>query len=301
MIREIVRELWRRLQPLSAHAALPTSHLRLAQVIAVAWLCTGQAFVFPSPWLSPLEGVPELPWRLLLALASTAACVGLVSTRFTRTFAASLAGLIVLESVAVQTWLAHNRLFVAALLATVALSTKRVALLPRLQVALVFAMAALDKLLQPAWREGRFLTSFLEQLGQVGLMWAPGRGAGGANALAVWASTHVGDGSLASWAIIALELAIAASFAFRLRRGAWLVLAFHLGVFVLTGSPMGQFFFAGVASALLLLDEAVQPSALEVTAATAVLAGPWTHHLLPLLVLPWLAWSAAGRRARGTE
>lgn len=296
--REVLGALAMRLLPLAEHPDLPTTHLRLAQVLATAWLVTGQSFVWPAPWLSPLEGLPALPWRLGLALLSTGLCLALLATRFTRACAAGLAGLIALELVAAPTWVAHNRLFVLALLVMVALSTKRLQLLPRLQVGVVFALATVDKLLAPAWRDGRFASSFLEQLATFGLMWSPGGRVGAENPLASWLSAHVGSGVAAGWLVIALEAGIAAAFLANWRPGAWLNALFHCAVFGLTGSTMGQFFFAGSGSSLLLVPPARLPSASLVIGVTALLAGPWTHRALPLVVLlsAAVAWWRAGRR-----
>jgi hypothetical protein len=270
-----------RLLPLQVHDALPTSHLRLAQAIAVAWVVTGQSFSWPPPWLSPLEGAPEWPWRLGFAAASTAACVALVWSRFTRVSAGVLALLITAELFACRTWFAHNRLFVLALLAMVALSSARVTWLPRTQVALVFFAAALDKALAPGWVDGRFVTSFLTELSSFGHMWAPGGHVGGENLLAQWLSTRVGDGRMAGLGVIAFELAVAAGFVLKAQWGAWLNAAFHCGVFALTGGTMGQFFFAGLASSLLLVPEADQPRAAPLVVGVALLASPWMPHLLP--------------------
>ncbi len=251
----------------------PLAHRRVAQGIATAWLFTGQSLVWPGPL-----GVP-------LALLSTGLCVGLLFSRHTRALAAGLAALIALTLLGSPTWFAHNRLFVCAVLAMVSLSTPRVPWLPRVQVALVFFMAALDKALDPAWRDGRFVTSFVAELARFGLMWAPGGHVGGPNPLAGWLSTRLSDGSTAGLAVIALEFAIALSFLFDLRGGAALNALFHVGVFTLTGGTMGQFFFAGVATSLLLVKERSQPSAALVIALTVLLAGPWTHRYLPALLL----------------
>lgn len=299
MARDEVLALAGRLRPLDTHPELPTSHLRLAQILAVAWLVTGQSFLWPAPWLSPLEGVPELPWRLGLALASTAGCGGLLVSRFTRSFAAGLAGLIALELVASRTWVAHNRLFVFSLLALVALSAARLRWLPRVQVGVVFLAAALDKLLAPAWRDGRFVTSFLEQLSRFGLMWAPGGRVGGENPLAGWLAGHVGDGVVAGWLVIAVELLVAVAFFANVRHGAWLNALFHASVLALTGSTMGQFFFAGTAASLLLVPEARQPRALAVLGLAAFAASPWMHRALPLLALGGLAAWRLVERVRG--
>ncbi len=300
---EVLRATGRRLSPLGEHVDLPTSHVRLAQVLATAWLVTGQSFSWPAPWLSPLEGVPALPWRFGLALASTALCAGLVLSRATRACAGGLAALIALELFASRTWFAHNRLFVLALLLMVALASRRHAWLPRVQVGLVFLVAAGDKALAPAWRDGRFVTSFLEELSRFGLMWAPGGRVGGTNLLAGWLSARVGDGVAAGLAVIVVEGLLAAAFFANVRSGAWLNAAFHVGVFALTGGTMGQFFFAGLAASLLLVPQARQPGAGHVVAVTVLLAGPWTHHLLPLLVFAVvgaLALRTRGRHAVGS-
>lgn len=284
MMRAVLDELRRRFSPLDAHVDLPASHLRLAQVIAVAWVCTGQSFLWPAPWLSPLESVPALPWRLALALLSTGVCFGLVVSRFTRSFAIALAALIALECFANRTWVAHNRLYVMAMLVMLALSTKRLTWLPRVQVGFVFLLAAIDKARSPAWLDGRFTTSFLEQLSRFGLMFAPGgRDVGAENWLASWLSTHIGDGVLAGWLVIALELAIAAAFFFGARVGAWLNALFHLGVFSVTGSSMGMFFFAGFGSSVLVLGAV--PGAWTTVWLTALVAGPWTHRFAPLVLV----------------
>lgn len=262
--------------------ALPASHRRVAQVLVTAWLFTGQSLVWPFP---------------PLALLSTALCVGVLFSPFTRSCCLGLAALIGAQLAFSPTWFAHNRLFVAALLVMVSLSSRRFSALPRWQVALVYAVAAFDKLLEPAWRDGRFFESFIAQLARFGLMWAPGGQVGAPNALAIWLE---GAGSRPAWTaaglgVIALELVLALCFLGSLRLGAWLNVAFHLGVFTVTGSTMGQFFFAGVAASLLLLKEEELPRPWVLIGVTIALAGPWTHRWLPLaLVGLWLVWR--GRR-----
>lgn len=260
----------------------PTSHLRLVQVVATAWLFTGQSLVWPG--------------SLVLALLSTALCLGLLLTPFTRSCSLGLGALILTEVALHPTWFAHNRLFVAALLLMVGLSSKRFTSLPRWQVALVYGVAAIDKLLEPAWRDGRFFESFLAQLSRFGLMWAPGGKVGAPNPLATFLAQ---EGSRPSWmalglCVIALELLLALCFLVPWRFGAWLNLGFHSSVFALTGSTMGQFFFAGAASSLLLVDEKELPGPWLTVLVTAALAGPWTHRFLPVVF--FLAWTLWRRR-----
>ncbi len=276
---------------------LPITHQRAAQLIATAWLVTGQSFFFPPPHLSVFEGAPDLPWRLILAALSTLSSVAIIFSRFPRVASAALAGVIALELFATRTWFSHNRLFVLALLVTIALSTKTLSSLPRMQVGVVFLGSALDKLFAPAWRDGSFVTSFLDQLARFGLMWSPAGHVGeGGNLLAAGARLVVGDGTIAGWVVIGFELAVALAFFAGRRMGSWLNLAFHLGVFALTGSTMGLFFFAGVASSLFLLDEQDVPKELPSVALTALIASPLTHRFLPVLVLVGvLAWRCRAR------
>jgi hypothetical protein len=255
---------------------LARAPLRLAQIIATAWLFTGQSFVWPG--------------HLALAILSTALCVAILFSPFTRTCCFALAALIGVTLFAEPTWFAHNRLFVAALLFMVSVSTQRFAFLLRWQVALVFLVAALDKLAQPAWRDGRFFESFIAQLSSFGLMWSTNGTVGQPNALATFLE-HSGSRPLwmlVGLSVIGLELFLAACFLFGARIGAWLNAIFHLTVFVLTGSTMGQFFFAGAASSLLLMKDDEVPSAPLAIVITAALAGPWTHRYLPLVFL--LVW-----------
>jgi hypothetical protein len=258
--------------------ALPLTHRALIRVLAVAWLCTGQAFWWPGP-------VPL--WQPLFAMASFTLCVVLLVTPFARAAALALAAMVGLELLVTPTFFAHNRLFVAALLVTVGLSTSTFTWLPRAQVALVYGLAAVDKLLSEAWRDGRFVESFLAQLARFGLMWSPSGTVGEPNPLAQWLVAHGSPGlwQAAGWATIVLELGLAACFGFGWRWGVWLGLGFHVGVYALTGSPMGQFFFAGAAASLLLLRDDQVPPVGGLMLLTALFSGPWGHRAFPVAAL----------------
>lgn len=276
-----------------AHFDLPVSHLRLVQVVATAWLFTGQSVMWPAP--SHL-------WAGVLSVISSALCVAIVFSPFTRACCLCLASLIGLQVALNPTWFSHNRLFVTALLLMVSLSSRRVWVLPRLQVALVFLVAALDKLSAPAWRDGRFMESFVAELARFGLMWAPGGKTGTPNGLAELLS---GAGSREVWMVvgltaIAVELFLAGCFLLGARLGGVLNVAFHVIVYAVTGSTMGQFFFAGVACSLLLLREEEVPSGWVVVLSTVALAGPWTHRFLPLgvMLVLWLVRRPHGRLFR---
>ena len=132
-------------------------------------------------------------------------------------------------------------------------------------------------------------------------MWSPGGNVGAPNALATWLESV---GTRPRWVFaglgaIALELLVAICFLGGLRVGAWLNAAFHVSVFAVTGSTMGNFFFAGIASSLLLLDEKDLPSARVAVLVAVALGGPWTHRFLPLpFIVLALALALRARLAR---
>jgi hypothetical protein len=254
----------------------------VATVIATAWIFTGQSFVWPG--------------SIAFAVISTTLCLGILFSPFTRACCFGLAALIAATIFTHPTWFAHNRVFVAALLFMISVTADRFTFLIRWQVAFVFFVAALDKLGQPAWRDGRFFESFIAQLAHFGLMWSPAGTVGAPNTIATFLE-HAGNQQmwmLVGLGAIAVELFLAGCFFFNSRSGAALNAAFHLIVYAVTGSTMGQFFFAGLACSLLLVEEKDLPSAPVLIVGTAALAGPWTHRLLPLVLL--LVWRLARRR-----
>ncbi|HEY1086694.1 MAG TPA: hypothetical protein VGE37_03330, partial [Archangium sp.] len=108
---------------------------------------------------------------------------------------------------------------------------------------------------------------------------------GAPNALAQWVAANVTSAALLAGSVIALELGLAACFLFKWRVGVWLGLGFHVGVYALTGSPMGQFFFAGAAASLLLLRDDEVPPVGGLISITILVAGPWGHRFVPVAML----------------
>jgi hypothetical protein len=104
-----------------------------------------------------------------------------------------------------------------------------------------------------------------------------------------------------SWLVIATELALAVGYAVRARATAALGVAFHCALFVLTGSTFGAFFYAAVASGLLVVDLERQPAPFDRAwpyfGLAVVLTGPWVRpwFAFPLALLP-LALSVWRRR-----
>ncbi len=260
-------------------SVLPTSHVRMVQSLAVAWLMTGNAFYFPAPsGLGPA-------WSIVLAGMSVALSAVIVSGRWVRLACAGLAGVVAVEMLSVPSQFSNNRCFVVALLVMVALSSAQRAQLPRFQVALVWSCSALDKMLSADWRQGVFVESFVQQLARFGLMWSPGGSVGAENPAAIWASTLSHEAFVwAGMTVIAVELVLALAFACKWQVGAWLNLAFHLVVLTFTGSTMGMFFFAGVASALLVLPESalIQRAAPTLALTAALVVGAGLHRMVPL-------------------
>ena len=273
------------------HPELERGAVLCGKLLALCWLITGQV-VYLRPEPVPFGGL-QLPfmhgqgWLRAWVLVQLLAILTILCSRFLRTGCALLAATIALLAAIDQPLFSNNRAFCAVVLATLALGSSSA--LARWQVALMYACAAVDKLLAPHWRSGVFLQTFTAGLCRVGELWSPGWSQGAdlpltcllANSLDAYPPIAV----LASALVIGTELALALGYARGARYAALLGVLFHCTLFLLTGSTFGMFFYAGVAIALLLCDlqraRAPFDRAWPYYAGALVLAGPW--------VRPWFA------------
>lgn len=238
------------------HPVLPVNHVALARLLALAWLTTGHALFAPSvqlPWIPWLDLAGVRGWWPVLPVALGTACA-LVTllTPAVRSGALGLGLAILFALASARAAFAFNRLFVACLLVLIAGSGSRP--LPRLQVAVLYLGAALDKLHAPDWRSGQMLGSFVTELARFGRLWGPGGHVGAPNPIAGWlAPLPPAAFAAASMGVIALELLLALAFARGWRWALGPHLAFHLTLVFLTGGTFGLFFAASLACGVLLV------------------------------------------------
>jgi hypothetical protein len=263
-------------------ADLPPEVVLMLRVLAVAWLVTGHAFFVPLRMvpmfelLAPITRSPVLGYFIFVL--DVACTLHIVFGRSVRASSLALGVLIFATTLLSRGYFSNNRLFCACLFTIGALEGEdRPPILVRAQVILVYALAGLDKLLDSDWRSGIFFDSFSVRLAEFGRLWSPALDTGSVSWPAVFYADLARElpplflARASSWLTIALELSIAALLAAgRVRIGVVLAIAFHTGVVVLTGSPMGMFFYAGLASCLAF---ARFPSRLEIAMEPESLAG----------------------------
>lgn len=243
------------------HAELPRFAVLCAKLLALLWLVTGQSIYFRDTFVPFFGGLAfaTTNFRLLssfLVLAQLIAILMIVCSRYVRTGCALLAAIIVVLALLDQPLFSNNRAFCAALLTMLALGDARFA---RYQVALVYAAAALDKLLSADWRSGWFLQTFTANLCRIGALDSFDASERARLPATCWLADHLSaQNSLAQMSsvlVIAAELAIAVGYIRSWRATIALVAALHGVILILTGTTFGIFFYACIAASLLVLDQ----------------------------------------------
>jgi hypothetical protein len=181
--------------------------------------------------LDPLRGLvpPAVPRAVFLTAGAA-----LLLNRAVRPASAACGVVILWGVVASRPAFSNSVVLLGCLLLLLGLGEAgRPAWLLRVQVVLVYLGAGLDKLLDPAWLDGAFIEFWTAEI----LTVAPYRALAGALPPRL-ASTLLG------WLVIALELALAAGFAWpRTYRPAIAAgLGFHLGLLVFTGGAISWVF-----------------------------------------------------------
>jgi hypothetical protein len=265
------------------HPTLPAEQVLVAKLLAIAWIATGhvaQPTSIRVPWVGFLQQVPgSFPWSTTLACVGLLAAFGVLFTPWTRTFCLCLGGAVLLDLASSRAAFSYNRLYFAALFCMFSLSGPGiVGAGARWQAAVVYLGAGVDKLLSTGWRSGSVLEGFIRDLATFGRLWSPGGHVGEPNVAAGFLVVVIDRlpalPAILSWSVILCELALAVGF---LRRSPYTIalsLAFHGGVFIVTGGTLGMFFHAGIISALLAVpwvERAASPSAGRGTAFLAYL------------------------------
>ncbi|MFO0695250.1 MAG: hypothetical protein U0230_16935 [Polyangiales bacterium] len=236
---------------------LKGARLRLVRGLALAWLLTGHVALVPRelvPWGSGHVLVPPAPLRALVVFVGVACSVLLIAGRTTRPAALGLASTIFALTFASEAYFANNRVFVAAMLAVAVVAPDDPAERAlRTQAALVYVGAAIDKLLDPAFRAGAVVAALVESVATNGPPGAPGPfqwGSGDVSRSLSEAPSEVFV--VLALATIALELALAAAYVRHSRAIPWLASLLHLGIYFVTGSTFGVFLHAALITAFTL-------------------------------------------------
>ena len=254
--------------------ALPDQALMVAKILAICWLLPGHAFFMPGvflpfvPALDALHGIAAIsPALIAIGLVAVGA---ILSGRAPRAGCLLLAAVIAFATLGSRVYFSNNRVFLACALVMVALQRRGGSpWLMRLQLALLYLGAGLDKALTADWLSGAFIDSLAQGLKAHGNLWLPGNREGSANllidaflALSSWLPP-LALAQLVSLLVSGAELFLALAFA-----AGWLIpaIAGHLilqaGIALFLGSTMGVFVQTCCAVTLLFVR---WPSSLRVT------------------------------------
>jgi hypothetical protein len=226
--------------------AMPPNLLLACKLIVVAFVVNGQVRRLPGhflPFFSELDRVgSQAAFRHGIQVAFLVAAVALVLNRAPH-LAATVAGVaILLGTMSSRLYFENNTEYTGLilLLAGLAASGDRTRLV-RYQVVLLYAAAALNKMLDPDWRSGQFFEN-----------WA---------AVTSLHATYQHLSSLLpplvlakllAWSAICTEAALAAGFAIRRLSpyAIWLAVGYHSTLMVTAGRTFGMFYFSLLASYL---------------------------------------------------
>jgi hypothetical protein len=278
-VTESGRKWWARALFGCVGADVPAEVVLLVRLLAIAWLLTGHALLLPTrsvPFfevLAPIANSPVVAWAEFVV--GVVSAVQLLLGRAVRVSALTLGCLIFVTTLLSRAYFSNNRLYTACLLVLAGLEASQgPKLLLRAQVIVLYLAAGLDKLFDADWRSGAFLRSFASHLASYGRLWSPGHDATTAylpaRLFGSLLDANPGLVVFASWGTLLLEIGIGLLLlAGRRRIGIALGLAFHAGLLVYTGSPMGMFFYAATASYFAFVD---LPSRIDVRAGPSMYA-----------------------------
>lgn len=223
--------------------ALPVPLLLAAKLIVTAMLATGHVATLPDPFLPFLSvfdriGDPER-FRTALQVVFLTGSAGLLLNRAVR--ASSLAlGLTILVGIASsRIYWANNTFFCGAVLTLIGLyASKGSVWLLRVQVALIYFGAGLNKILDPDWLSGQFFEHWAANLGhdayqRVAALFPP-----------------MVLSKLFCWATIATELSLFVGFSVPRwwPLAIWLGIAFHAAMTVFSGITFVLFLYVAPAA-----------------------------------------------------
>jgi hypothetical protein len=233
---------------------MPPNLLLACKLIVVAFVVNGQVRRLPGhflPFFSALDRVgSQSAYRHGLQATFLVAAVALLLNRAPHVAASMAGATILLGTISSRIYFENNTEYTGLilLLAGLAASGDRTRLL-RYQVVLLYAAAALNKLLDADWRSGQFFEN-----------WAAVTSLHATYHHVSSLLPHLVLAKLLAWSAICTEAALAVGFAIRRFSpyAIWLAVGYHSTLMVTAGRTFGMFYFALLASYL-------------------AFAGPWPH------------------------
>lgn len=248
---------WHARQPFSCvHASSPPAVLLAAKLLVLHPLPGRLRHGFDAPFLPFFEvlAAPALAplWPWLLASLFWAGALSVLFNLAPRLGMAAAGAALTLDILAGRPRFSNSELLLGLLLVLLALTPRddRSRWLLRGQLALLYGGAALNKLLAPDWRDGRFFSHWTGDV--LGLTWYSTLD----TSLAGAPSWFLGWFTIVTeFALLALALRPASTRAFIL-----LGLAFHVGMLVFTGGAISWIFLFLIATAYLAFaDDSAAP------------------------------------------
>jgi predicted DCC family thiol-disulfide oxidoreductase YuxK len=229
--------------------ALPTNLLLMAKLIALCLLLTNHVRLLPDPFLPFLPvfdqtGSPAAFQRALQVVFVLSA-VALLFNRSVRVACLALGGSILIGVISSKAYYGNNKTFCGLILFLTGLyEPGQEPWLLRIQFAIVYFGAGLNKLLDADWRSGVFMDHWAvvrlqNQLYMTAAAWLP----------------PMLLAKLLCWATIACELGMSAAFLVRrwFPAGIMASLLFQSALMLFTGSTFTMFFYATQAALLMFV------------------------------------------------
>ena len=230
--------------------ALPPNLVLAARLLTLCFIGTGQILHLSShflPFVSFFDrlGSPAVfHWTLTGTFLFGAAV--LFFTRWSRPACLLLSAVLFVSLLSSRMYFENNRTFCACILLLIGLSSaNRKPWLVRLQVALVYFGAALNKLLDPDWRSGQFFAFWFGKIHNPEL-WDK----------VTQLVPPMGLAQLMDWTVIGLELVLVIGFLVpRFYSWAiWLGICYHTALMVVMNSTFGMFYYAMLISYLAFVE-----------------------------------------------
>lgn len=216
--------------------ALPPTVLLMAKVVCIVFLIR-QWHSLPVPFLPFVTGLDQiLPGAVakgILQLTFLGAAMSLLFNYRVRAASFVLGSVILLAVLSSRLYYENNRLFAGCLLFLAGLYSDGIAAdLIRYQLVVLYAGAALNKLLEPGWRSGQFFSAWAQT---------------GSFALTYTVVPHwlPGFPAFFGWTAILIEAVLAATLLPRrtVPYAIWLGITYHTGLLLSTGRTFGLFWF----------------------------------------------------------